>query len=70
MSTQRILGLVLLIGGIVLIVLGVSASRSFGDQVSNFFTGRFSSTTMWYIIGGIVAVVLGGVLLLRRFGRG
>ncbi len=66
MSIQRIIGLVLLIGGIILIVVGVTASRSFADQVSNFFTGHLTETTLWYIIGGIAAAILGLVLLLVR----
>ncbi len=66
MSTRGIVGFLLLAAGIVLIVFGISASRSFGDQLSNFFTGRFTETTMWYIVGGIVAVVLGLVLVLKR----
>jgi hypothetical protein len=66
MNAQRIIGLVLLILGIVLVIIGINASRTFGDQVSNFFTGRFSDTTMWYIIGGIASGIVGLVLLLKR----
>ena len=69
MSIQRIIGLVLLVGGIILIVLGIAATRSFGNQLSNFFTGHFTRTTLWYLIGGIALAVVGLVLLLKRFGR-
>jgi LPXTG-motif cell wall-anchored protein len=69
MNIQRIVGLVLLVGGIILIVVGATASRSFADQVSNFFTGHFSETTLWYIIGGIAAAIVGLVLLVGRFRR-
>jgi len=69
MSMQRIIGLVLLVGGIILIVIGFTASRSFGDQLSNFFTGHFTKTTLWYLIGGIVSAAVGLVLMLKRFGR-
>ena len=58
------LGIVLLVLGIVLIVVGINASDSAADQVSNFFTGRFTEATMWYIIGGIVAAVSGLGLLV------
>ncbi|HTW94077.1 MAG TPA: DUF3185 family protein [Tepidisphaeraceae bacterium] len=68
MSPTRIVGVVLLIAGVVLLVVGISASHSFADQVHNTFTGRFTDTTMWYIIGGIVAAVFGGLLML--FGAG
>jgi succinate dehydrogenase/fumarate reductase cytochrome b subunit len=69
MSVQRIVGIILLAGGVVLIILGVTASRSFGNQMSNFFTGHLTENTLWYLIGGIVAAVVGLVMLLGRFGR-
>jgi drug/metabolite transporter (DMT)-like permease len=66
MSSQRILGVVFLVVGIVLLVLGVNASHSVADQVSNTFTGRFTQATAWYIVGGGAAALLG--LLLVLFG--
>jgi hypothetical protein len=69
MSMQRVVGIIVLAGGIVLIVLGVTASRSFGDQASRFFTGHLTENTLWYLIGGVVAAVAGLVMLLGRFGR-
>ncbi len=66
MSPQRILGIVLLIVGIVLLAFGLHASNSAVDQVSNTFIGRFTQTTMWYIIGGIGLAVIG--LLVSLFG--
>lgn len=68
MSPQRILGIVLLVVGVIVMVIGFNASHSVGDQVSNTFTGKFTDSTMWYIIGGIAAGVLG--LLLTVFGSG
>lgn len=69
MKTSQILGVVVLIIGAVLIVIGVSASRSLADNVSNFFTGRFTRDTMWYLIGGAGVAVVGVLLLLGVFGR-
>jgi drug/metabolite transporter (DMT)-like permease len=66
MSPQRILGIVFLIVGVVLIVIGTNASNSVADQVSNTFTGRFTDTTTWYIVGGIATGLLG--LLMIVFG--
>jgi hypothetical protein len=68
MSIKGIVGLLLLVMGIVLLVFGISSSRSFGDQLSNFFTGRFTETTIWYLLGGIAAIVAGFVLVSRNFG--
>jgi len=66
MSPPRILGIVLLVIGVVVLIIGMNASHSVADQVHNTFTGRFTDTTTWYIIGGIGAAVLG--LLLALFG--
>jgi len=64
MSGNRIIGLVLVVVGIVLLVFGMNASQAPVDQVTQTFTGRFTQTTMTYIILGIVAVVGGGLLAL------
>jgi uncharacterized membrane protein len=66
MSPQRILGIVLLVVGIIVLIIGLNASESVADQVSETFTGRFTRDTMWYIIGGIAVALLG--LLLTLFG--
>ena len=64
MSPQRILGVLVLIGGVVLLVVGMNASHSMADQVSNTFTGRFTDHTTWYIIGGIVVGLFGLSMVL------
>ncbi len=64
MNSQRILGIVLLVVGIVVLMVGVNSSHSMADQVSNTFTGRFTQATTWYMIGGVGAAVLGLLLVL------
>lgn len=66
MNPQRILGLVLLIAGVACVVIGMNASHSVADQVSNTFSGRFTQATTWYLVGGGAAALLG--LLLVLFG--
>ena len=56
---NKILSLVLLVGGIVLIVYGVSASESLGSDFSRVFTGSPTDKTLWLLIGGIVAAGVG-----------
>ena len=56
---NKIFSLVLLVGGIVLIVYGVSASESLGSDFSRFFTGSPTDKTLWLLIGGIVAAGVG-----------
>jgi hypothetical protein len=62
---NKILSLALLIGGIILIIYGISASDSIGSDVSRFFTGNPTDKTMWLLLGGIVASALGAGGLLR-----
>ena len=66
MNLQRIIGAAVLILGIVLLIVGLNASDSVADRASNFWTGRFTQATTWYIVGGIAAGVLG--LLMVAFG--
>lgn len=69
MSTQRIVGIVLLIVGILLLVIGLNASDSIGDQISKTFTGKWTDNTAWYMYGGL-ALALFGTLSLAFGGRG
>ena len=66
MAGPKLLGLILLVVGVILLIFGFNASQSLGDQVTETFTGRFTDETMWYIIGGAVAVGVGGFLTLGR----
>lgn len=66
MGNQKLVGLILLAVGLVLLFFGWQASESIGEQVVETFTGRFSDETMWYIIGGIAAIVGGAFLAFRK----
>ncbi|MGH7132708.1 MAG: DUF3185 family protein [Phycisphaerales bacterium] len=39
MQPQRLIGVILVVGGIVLLVMGIRAADSFASQFSKFFTG-------------------------------
>jgi hypothetical protein len=56
---NKAVSLALLVGGIVLIVLGISATNSFSSDVSRFFTGSPTDKAVWMLIGGIVALAVG-----------
>ena len=66
MSTQRIVGIVMLTVGVILLIVGMNASHSAADQITHSFTGRFTQDTAWYIFGGGAAALFG--LLLVVFG--
>jgi hypothetical protein len=68
MNGQRVLGIVLLVVGVILFVLGMNASDSVADRFSKFFTGQFTDTTVWYIIGGAALAISG--LSMVTFGGG
>jgi hypothetical protein len=66
---NRILSLALLSGGIVLVIYGISAADSVGSRFARLYTGAPTDKTLWLLIGGIVAVVIGVVGLLRTSPR-
>lgn len=59
------IALALLSGGIVMIIFGISATESFGSEVSRFFTGTPTDKSMWLLLGGIAATTVGAVYSLR-----
>lgn len=66
---NKIVSLALLIGGVVLVVYGITATNSFGSDVSRFFTGSPTNKAIWTLIGGTVAAVIGLVSTLRSWKR-
>jgi hypothetical protein len=68
MGAQRILGIILIIAGVALFIVGLNASDSVADRMSNFFTGKFTDSTVWYMIGGAV-MTLGGLAMALLSGR-
>ena len=64
MSGIRVLGIVLAVVGAVMLGLGLNASHSLVDQASQTFIGRYTQSTMAYIIIGVAALVGGGLMAL------
>ena len=62
---NKLISLAILAGGIVLVIYGVAASESFSSDVSRFFTGSPTDKTIWLLLGGIVAIIIGLAGLLR-----
>jgi hypothetical protein len=63
---NKALGIALLAVGAVLIGFGINASQSFGSEVSRFFSGTPTDKSMWLLLGGIVAAIVGLFLALGR----
>jgi uncharacterized membrane protein YidH (DUF202 family) len=64
MKIFRALGIALILIGGVLLVLGIMSTQKTGEKIVEGVTGHYTSTTVWYIVGGIVLIV--GGFGLRR----
>ena len=62
---NKAVSLALLAGGILLLIFGVSATKSFSSDISRFFTGSPTDKAIWMLIGGVVLSIIGVVGLLR-----
>src|SRR5215831_9457196 len=69
-TMNNIVGLAVLAIGVVLLIFGFNEAHSFSSDVSRTFTGNPTDRSMWLIIGGAVAVVVGFVLALTGRRRG
>ena len=56
---NKLISLAILAGGIVLVVFGVAATKSFTSDISRFFTGSPTDKAIWMLLGGIVAIIVG-----------
>lgn len=63
---NRVIGIALLALGVALLVFGINASDSFSSDVSRFFTGNPTDKSMWLLVGGIVATIVGLVFTVRK----
>jgi hypothetical protein len=62
---NRTLSIALLVGGIIALVYGISASQSVGSEFSRLFTGAPTDKTIWLLIGGAIAAAVGLAGVLR-----
>lgn len=53
------IGIILVVVGVILLILGIQASNSFASDVSRVFTGNPTDRSVWLIIGGVVAILVG-----------
>lgn len=69
MRPRNILGIIVLIVGIILLVVGISSTHQVNEKVVQAVSGEYTDKTMWYIIGGIVLIVLSGIIGVCKKGR-
>ncbi|MBS0190373.1 MAG: DUF3185 family protein [Phycisphaerales bacterium] len=53
------IGIALVVIGLILLVMGIQASNSLASDISRFFTGTPTDRSVWMIIGGVVAILVG-----------
>lgn len=70
MTQSNTLGFIAVGIGVVLLFFAWQASNAPIEQMSEALTGRYTSNTMMYLIGGLIGVFAGGVLLFRGYSRG
>jgi LPXTG-motif cell wall-anchored protein len=64
---HSVVGIALLVVGVVLMIFGMQASASVGSRLSELLTGAPSDRTIWLLVAGVAAAMLGlGLLLVGR----
>ena len=63
------IGLALIVVGVVLVVYGIDASNSASSTVSRAFTGSPTNRTLWLLLGGVAAAIVGAVMAFRPSGK-
>jgi di/tricarboxylate transporter len=64
MTPRRALGIAIAVAGAVFLFLGLNASGAPLEQASEALTGSYSNHTLWYIVGGLGAMIAGVSLAL------
>ena len=65
MTQSSLIGLVALVVGVALLYFAWQGTNAPADQLSEAMTGRFTSSTLWFLIVGLIGVVAGAGMLLR-----
>jgi drug/metabolite transporter (DMT)-like permease len=64
MGTNKIIGIVLLVVGVLLLYFGLNATDSPFEHARESITGDYSKQTMLYLIGGAAAAIAGVAMLV------
>jgi uncharacterized protein DUF3185 len=62
---NKALSLALLVAGIILIIYGISASNSTGSSLSRMANGVPTDKTIYLLVGGTAAAILGLLGVIR-----
>lgn len=62
---NKAISLVVLAAGILLLILGMNGYDSISSDISRFFTGSATDKSVWMLVGGVLATLIGMTGLLR-----
>jgi len=62
---NKAISLAVLAAGILLLIFGINAYNSTSSDISRFFSGSATDKSIWLLVGGAAATVLGFVGLGR-----
>jgi hypothetical protein len=63
------IGLAIFAAGIVLLIFGFNESHSFSSDISRAFTGNPTDRSMWLIVGGAGAIIIGLAVAIKGMRR-
>jgi len=66
MDNKKVIAIVLLVLGAILLYFGFNASQAPMEEIGEALTGKYSDSTMLYLVGGGVAAIAGLVMLLKK----
>jgi hypothetical protein len=66
---EKAISLAILAAGVLLVILGISASNSISSDISRVFTDAPTDKAIWMLVGGVVVTVIGLAGLLRGLKR-
>jgi uncharacterized membrane protein HdeD (DUF308 family) len=65
----KVIGIVLLVAGFILVICGLNAANIMGSTLAETLTNVPSPKTLWFLITGVFAAIIGLTLTLSNFGK-
>ncbi len=62
----KIIGLAILVAGAILLYFGYTEYNSTASQLTEAVTGNPTDNTIWFLVGGAVAVIVGIGMMLKK----
>ncbi|MEH8020911.1 MULTISPECIES: DUF3185 family protein [Rheinheimera] len=63
---NKIIGLALLVAGAILLYFGYTEYNSTASQVTEMVTGNPTDNSIWFLVGGAIAAIVGLGVLLKK----